>query len=73
MYIKLLCIKTVELEGCYHCYENFTIHKGEIIKAKLCKDGVKFEFREKEYTLPYDFEEVGKYFISALDEEKLYE
>ena len=73
MYIKLLCIKIVELERCYYSYEIFTIHKGEIIKAKLCKDGVKFELKEKEYTLPYNFEEVGKYFISALDEEKLYE
>ena len=70
MFIKLLCIKTVDLSDGYGSIQ-FRINEGDKVSAIINGDGVSFENKEDKegyYTEPYHYEDVEEYFISAFDE-----
>lgn len=68
MYIKLLCINTLDM--CDFCGNTIsTVKEGDVIKALIDESGVCFEYEPNSYTPSYSYEIMAKYFISAFDEE----
>lgn len=71
MFIKLLCIETVDLLNEYGSTQ-FRINEGDIVTAIVNGDGVSFENKEDKegyFSAPYHYEDVREYFISAFDQE----
>lgn len=71
MFIKLLCIETVDLLNEYGSTQ-FRINEGDIVSAIVNGDGVSFENKEDKegcYSEPYHYADVEEFFISAFDQE----
>lgn len=68
MFIRLLCVETVDFKDSYNNTQ-FTIEEGDEVNAMIGRQGVHFEYESGHYSLPYRFEDVEKGFISAFDKE----
>lgn len=68
MFIKLLCVNTVDFYD-YYGDKFFTIEEGKTIKALIKHGGICFEYKRDHYTCPYLFEDMSNNFISTFDEE----
>ena len=71
MDLKLLCVENIILQQPNGTVE---IQEGDIVNAYAGSDGIRFEYidedNERVYGYPYMYEDVGKYFISAFDEDR---
>ena len=68
MFIKLLCIENAGFVDPYEG-KHFIIEEGKTVGAFIDNQGVHIEYENNRYSLPYQFEDVGKHFISAFDDE----
>lgn len=69
MFIKLLCVKTVNFKDPYGNIQ-FTVEEGDEVGAMIERQGIHFEYEANHYSLPYRFEDVEDSFISAFDKEE---
>lgn len=69
MFIKLLCTNSSTFCSSIYGGSDFTINEGDIVRALIGADGVRFEYEPNHYSLPYRFEDVSKGFISEFDKD----
>jgi len=66
MFIKLLCIDTTTFK---ERDLEFTIKEGDTVSALIDHEGIRFEYKNDHYSLPYYLSDIEEHFISAFDEE----
>jgi hypothetical protein len=68
MFIKLLCVNTVDLYD-YYGDKLFTIQEGDAVNAMIQRNCIIFEYKKNHYSPAYNLETVSNDFISAFDED----